>query len=1445
MRKLVVGAALMVLLVVCSVAGAWAQGRPFVTKWKFEKNKEVTIPIYGDGYKLVIADPNGIEDEIAAQSGAYTFTPTETGEYTVKAGPEGVEYMNMESAGGSREALIEVVQFGTVEWTSMASTFRGCKNMTFAASIDVPDLSKVSSMNRMFQDCMAFNHPSIADWNVGNVTEMNSTFSGCSIFNQSLAGWNVSSVTAMNAMFFYCTAFNQPLSNWDVSKVTDMSNMFVNCTAFNQSLINWRVGNVTRMHAMFQGCSSFNQPLSSWNVSKVTTMGNMFVNCSAFNQPLDRWDVSQVTEMSYMFYKCNSFNQPLEKWDVSQVTDMSYMFYGCNSFNQPLDSWDVSNVTNMEYMFSGCNSFNQPLEKWNVSNVSNMEYMFASCNSFNQPLEKWNVSNVTNMEYMFSGCNSFNQPLSNWNVSKVTNMRNMFSSCSSFNQPLDSWDVSNVTNMTSMFSFASSFNQPLGKWKIQTSVGGLSETAMSTENYSQSLVDWAAQTEIKNIQFGQKVEGLFYNDAGKAARQTLMGRGWFFYGDIHKAKGVKITKDFSLAVNEEREIEIEKWGVTGNVKVTIDGDAISIVKLYDGKKVTIKGIKEGNVTLKAKVEGESLESTCRIEVKKVAATALHVTPWIKKLNRGESFSLQIDVQPANASDKKVTITNSDPSVAECNTTTGVVTAKNKKGKTTITVKMAAAGSTIPEVRCEVEVVDPVYAVSLETNTEEGELSIEGKNAEQLKAVTKGTSLKVIATPKEGYKLSSLKAVGASGSETDLIDNNTFSVNENTTVKATFEKRKLKVNVTKEGDNGACSFEVKGSGADNLAAVVYGTKLQIKPIFAAGYKLKEISVDGEKIDGNTFVVKSERDEMNVVVIFTLETFDITTRIISGKDEGCSITVNGEESLTGVAYGTKVTVATTPATGWKLTSLNAGDENIFEKKEFTVTKATEVTAIFTKEESKTYKVTLTPPVHGTLAIKDYDKAALEHVAENTELTVETEPTDEGYELKELKANETSIFDTKKFKVTKETTVTAVFGLQTFKIEKEIVGEGTLELSNATDPTSPLNLEAVPYGTKIKVEATPKAGGEWQLSTLEAGTANIYTTKEFIVTAPVTVKAVFTSKTVQKYAVQLVQSEHGKISIKNYTDAQLAEVLEGTELTVENDPEEGYELKEIRVNGTLLAEPTFKVMGLTKVTAVFELKKFKIMTDVMGEGCSLTFKNAIDDSEITDLEAVPYGTEVKVEAKGQNEDWELISLLAGTQDIKAEKKFVVKAEVTVYAIFQNKNAKTFEVKLIQPEHGTLAIAGYTPTALKSVAENTELTVTATPKDDTYELKELKANGVDIMSTKKFTVTADTEVTAKFEKKGGNGDNNNRPPLAVEEVLFASLTVSPNPFTSQLRIVNPEGLSAAYELVNLSGMVVRSGMLEGSEVVIETSDLPTGVYFVRFHGANSSERSVKVIKY
>ena len=86
---------------------------------------------------------------------------------------------------------------------------------------------------------------------------------------------------------------------------------------------------------------------------------------------------------------------------------------------------------------------------------------------------------------------------------------------------------------------------------------------------------------------------------------------------------------------------------------------------------------------------------------------------------------------------------------------------------------------------------------------------------------------------------------------------------------------------------------------------------------------------------------------------------------------------------------------------------------------------------------------------------------------------------------------------------------------------------------------------------------------------------------------------------------------------------------------------------------------------------------------------------------------------------------------------------------------------------------------------------------------------------------------------------------PLAVEDAVLALLVVAPNPFSSQLRIVNPEGIALRYELVTLTGNVVRAGALDGTETVVDTEALPAGLYFVRLTGQNGAKKVVKVVKY
>jgi len=172
-----------------------------------------------------------------------------------------------------------------------------------------------------------------------------------------IGNWDVSRVTNMGGLFEDCANFNEPLDNWNVSRVRDMDSMFNRCEIFNQPLENWNVSNVTNMSSMFSGCTNFNQPLNNWNVSSVRNMVYMFSDCVNFNQPLDNWNVSQVIEMRYMFENCRSFNQDLSNWNISRVRSMVHIFRGCTSLTiNP--NWQINQmVLNIESMF-----VNTPLE---------------------------------------------------------------------------------------------------------------------------------------------------------------------------------------------------------------------------------------------------------------------------------------------------------------------------------------------------------------------------------------------------------------------------------------------------------------------------------------------------------------------------------------------------------------------------------------------------------------------------------------------------------------------------------------------------------------------------------------------------------------------------------------------------------------------------------------------------------------------------------------------------------------------------------------------------------------------------------------------------------------------------------------------------------------------------------------------------------------------------
>lgn len=317
-------------------------------------------------------------------------------------------------------ALLQVNQWGSVQWISMEDAFMNSQSLQVTAS-DVPNLVNCTSLKNMFKSCFALNSP----------------------FN--LNAWNISTITNLSGMFQECTNFNQALSQWNTANVTNMSSMFESALFFNQNIGSWNTGNVTTMSKMFKNASAFDRNIGTWNTSSVTDMSEMFYQNlfsglePEFNRNLGNWNTSNVTNMAGMFHGAAKFNQNIGNWNTSNVLDMSEMFKWAFVFNQNLGNWNTSNVTDMSEMFSCPSLF--------FSNNFPLTPLFN--NLGNPSIGNWNTSNVVNMTDMFSRATSFNQSLQNWvlnpNVVLLGMLDNSGIDCTKYSLTLIGWNSNPLT----------------------------------------------------------------------------------------------------------------------------------------------------------------------------------------------------------------------------------------------------------------------------------------------------------------------------------------------------------------------------------------------------------------------------------------------------------------------------------------------------------------------------------------------------------------------------------------------------------------------------------------------------------------------------------------------------------------------------------------------------------------------------------------------------------------------------------------------------------------------------------------------------------------------------------------------------------------------------------------------------------------------------------------
>ena len=416
---------------------------------------------------------------------------------------------------GSKNDLLDVAQWGDIEFSSFSSMFNTCSNLDISAT-DTPDLSNCTNYYRAFYNCGSLTGTlSGVNWNWtfnGGSLIFNEMFMRCELFNGDVSNWNISGATGLSAMFS-CYGkqrgvFNRNLNSWDTSSVTNMSGMFYN-QSFNGDIYNWDTSNVTTMLSMFYSCISFNQDINTkdtgtrlaWDVSSCSNFSNMFYNTSSFVTSINKWKIKttgSAFSMSDMFRNAN-YNQTL---NTSEVT------VGQGGYQQTYLAWDVQKVNNFYRMFFA-SSFNQSLSNWDTSSATTMNSMFSS-SSFNQPITSQSVT---------VGSGSNQRTYNAWDVSLVSDTFRMFRGNTNFNQDLSSWDVSSLSNIGQMFSYSSVFNQNISDWNIINLSNGslcfLANNIITTENYTDSIVGWAVTV---------------YNNSGSPSTVNFSGNGQTFDG---------------------------------------------------------------------------------------------------------------------------------------------------------------------------------------------------------------------------------------------------------------------------------------------------------------------------------------------------------------------------------------------------------------------------------------------------------------------------------------------------------------------------------------------------------------------------------------------------------------------------------------------------------------------------------------------------------------------------------------------------------------------------------------------------------------------------------------------------------------------------------------------------------------------------------------------------
>ena len=244
----------------------------------------------------------------------------------------------------------------------------------------------------------------------------------------------------------------------------------------------------------------------------------------------------------------------------------------------------------------------------------------------------------------------------------------------------------------------------------------------------------------------------------------------------------------------------------------------------------------------------------------------------------------------------------------------------------------------------------------------------GSVAASATSAAAGTTVKLTATPAEGYTLDYFTLDG------ERINGNTFSMPaQNVEVSAVFTANAYSITVVQPAG---------GSVAASATSATAGTTIELTATPAEGYTLDYFTLDGERINGDTFIMPARNVEVSAV--FTANAYSITVVQPTGGTVSASATF--------ATAGTTIELTATPAEGYTLDYSTLDGERINGNTFSMPARNVEVSAVFT---ANAYSITVVQPAGGTVSASKLSA----FFGEAVELTA---VPDEGYELSHYVVN-----------------------------------------------------------------------------------------------------------------------------------------------------------------------------------------------------------------------------------------------------------------------------------------------------------------------------------------------------------------------------------------------------------------------------------------------------------